>query len=66
MGIPMDPNNDIHTPTVPAGPTSGPGAAGRDLSKLSLDELIAEKERLESELKVLGEVLQSVSKTVLY
>lgn len=58
MGIPMD--NDIHTPTVPSGPTSRGGAAGRDISKLSLDELFAEKDRLEGELKVLGDVLQSV------
>lgn len=57
MGIPMD--DDIHTPTVPSGPTSA-RAEGRDLSKLTLNELFQEKDRLEVELKVLGDVLQSV------
>ena len=58
MGIPMDDN--IHAPTIPSGPTSVRGA-GRDLSKAGLTELFNEKERLEAELKILGDVLKSVS-----
>ncbi|KAJ9221373.1 hypothetical protein DTO021C3_3596 [Paecilomyces variotii] len=56
MGLPMDGN--IHAPTVPSGPTTG-GVAARDLSKLSMMELMAEKERLEAELSALSSVLTS-------
>lgn len=62
MGIPMDDN--IHAPTVPSGPASARGA-GRDLSKAGLPELFNEKERLEAELKILGDVLKSVSTLLL-
>ena len=58
MGLPMD---DIYTPTVSSGPTSGQrtvNGAGKD--KLSLMDLIAEKTRVEDELTVLGSVLDSV------
>lgn len=57
MGIPMD--NNIHAPTVSSGPTSG--EAPRDLAKLSMTELMQEKERLEEELSALSSVLSSVS-----
>lgn len=56
MGIPMD--NDIHAPTVASGPTSG--GVPRDLSKLSMVELMQEKERIEVELSALSSVLNSV------
>ncbi|MCJ1257143.1 putative 26S proteasome regulatory subunit [Lignoscripta atroalba] len=52
--------DDIHTPTVPSGPTTGrslTNGAGED--KLSLMDLIAEKERVESELSALSSVLDS-------
>jgi hypothetical protein len=58
MGIPMD---DIHTPTVAAGPTSAPSGSDGDVSALSLSGLFNEKERLEAELKALSRVLESVS-----
>ena len=58
MGLPMD---DMHTPTVPSGPTTGQGAAnGPGKDKLSLMDLIAEKTRVEEELTALGGVLDSV------
>ena len=58
MGLPMD---DIHTPTVPSGPTTGQKAAnGVDKDKLSLLDLMAEKTRVEDELTALGSVLDSV------
>ena len=58
MGLPMD---DIHTPTVPSGPTTGQKAAnGVDKDKLSLQDLMAEKTRVEDELTALGSVLDSV------
>ncbi|EGD84915.1 hypothetical protein H112_08635 [Trichophyton rubrum D6] len=56
MGIPM---NDIHTPTVPAGPVSGAGSTSTDLSKAGLTQLFDEKEKLEAELKILSDVLVS-------
>ncbi|KAJ5593895.1 26S proteasome non-ATPase regulatory subunit 9 [Penicillium hispanicum] len=56
MGVPMDDN--IHAPTVGSGPTSG--AAPLDLSKLSVVELMQEKERIEAELSALSSVLNSV------
>ncbi|KAL1962171.1 hypothetical protein VTN77DRAFT_517 [Rasamsonia byssochlamydoides] len=56
MGIPMDDN--IHAPTVPSGPRSG-GASFPDRSKLSMVELMNEKERIEAELSALSSVLTS-------
>ncbi|KAI1964649.1 putative 26S proteasome regulatory subunit [Ophidiomyces ophidiicola] len=55
MGIPMD---ELHAPTVPSGPTSGTGG-GRDISRLSINELYHEKENIEAELKALSGILQS-------
>ena len=53
--------DDIHTPTVPSGPTTGQRATnGVALDKLSLKDLISEKTRVEEELTALGSVLDSV------
>ena len=58
MGLRM---YDIHTPTVPSGPTTGQRAAnGVGKDKMSLMDLIAEKTRVEEELTALGSVLDSV------
>lgn len=51
--------DDIHTPTVASGPTSGGHTNGVPKEQLSLQELIAEKDRVEAELKALGQVLDS-------
>jgi hypothetical protein len=58
MGLPM---NNLHAPTVPSGPTSGPQGDRSALDRLSLMELISRKDNLEAELKALGSVLDSVS-----
>lgn len=58
MGIPM---NNIHAPTVASGPTSDHQTNGINFEKLSLIDLMAEKDRIETELKALGSVLESVS-----
>ena len=57
MGLRMD---DIHTPTVPSGPTSGSTASNSQADRASLTELIADKERVEGELTALSQVLESV------
>ena len=58
MGLRMD---DIHTPTVASGSTSGPGpASSGDKDKFSLMDLINEKTKVEEELSALGSVLDSV------
>lgn len=62
MGIPMDDN--IHAPTVSSGPTSG--GAPRDPAKLSMTDLMQEKERIEDELSTLSSVLGSVSASPLF
>lgn len=54
-------DDDIHAPTVISGPTSGGYSNGISRDELSLQELISEKERVEAELKALGQVLDSVS-----
>lgn len=51
--------DNIHAPTVASGPTSG--VAPRDLSKLSMPDLMQEKERIEAELSALSSVLDTVS-----
>lgn len=58
MGIPMDDN--IHAPTVASGPTTG-RTQGPDLAKLSVIELMQEKQKIEEELSALSSVLSSVS-----
>lgn len=53
--------DDIHTPTVPSGPTTGQRVAnGGSNEKRSLMELVDEKTRVEEELSALGSVLDSV------
>ncbi|KAF3002535.1 putative 26S proteasome regulatory subunit [Curvularia kusanoi] len=51
--------DDIHAPTVSSGPTSGGYTNGVPKEQLSLQELMAEKDRVEAELKALGQVLDS-------
>jgi hypothetical protein len=55
------PMDDIHAPTVSSGPTTAGYTNGVRKEQLSLQEQIAEKDRLEEELKALGQVLDSVS-----
>ena len=63
MGLRMD---DIHTPTVASGQTSGPGPAnGVSTEKLSLMGLVSEKTRVEEELRALGSVLDSVGASMM-
>lgn len=58
MGLSMD---DIHTPSVPSGPTTnGARANGVGQEKVSLIDLIEQKTQVEEELKALGGVLDSV------
>ncbi|KAF2017569.1 26S proteasome non-ATPase regulatory subunit 9 [Aaosphaeria arxii CBS 175.79] len=51
--------DDIHAPTVSSGPTTSGHSNGVPKAQLSLQELIAEKDRVEAELKALGQVLDS-------
>ena len=54
--------DDIHTPTVPSGPTSSSSRPNNAFEgKAPLMELISEKERLEGELTALSSVLDSVN-----
>ena len=54
--------DDIHTPSVVSGPTSSHSVAhGVDHEKLSLMDLVTEKQRVEGELSALSNVLDSVS-----
>ena len=57
MGLHMD---DIHTPSVSAGPISGGSSKNDEDRELPLMELISEKQRVEEELSALGSVLDSV------
>ena len=52
--------DNIHAPTVSSGPTSSGHSNGIPKEQLSLQELMAEKDRVEAELKALGQVLDSV------
>ncbi|PKY06716.1 26S proteasome non-ATPase regulatory subunit 9 [Aspergillus campestris IBT 28561] len=56
MGILMDDN--IHAPTVTSGPSTD-GGPPRDLAKLTIVELMQEKQRIEDELSALSSVLSS-------
>jgi 26S proteasome non-ATPase regulatory subunit 9 len=58
MGIPMD---DIHTPSVASGPVSSGHTNGDSKDDMNLTKLMEEKDQLESELKALSSVLDSVS-----
>ena len=58
MGLPM---GDIHTPSMVFGPTSNRSVAdGTDHAKMSLVDLVEEKQRVEGELSALSSVLDSV------
>lgn len=60
MGLPLRMEN-LHAPTVPSGPTSGPaGTNGIQTSGLSLTQLQAKKDNIEAEIRALGSVLESV------
>jgi 26S proteasome non-ATPase regulatory subunit 9 len=60
MGLPLRMEN-LHAPTVPSGPTSGPaGTNGIQTSGLSFAQLQAKKDNIEAEIKALGGVLESV------
>ena len=52
--------DNIHMPTVPSGPTSAGPANGVPFAHLSLVDLMAEKDRVEAEIKGLSAVLDSV------
>lgn len=56
MGLPMD---NLHAPTVASGPASAQRDGG-DKKQLSVQELMAEKDCVWSELSALGSVLDSV------
>jgi 26S proteasome non-ATPase regulatory subunit 9 len=52
---------NLHAPTVPSGPTSGPAATnGTQTSGLTFPQLQARKDNIEAELRALGSVLESV------
>lgn len=51
--------DNLHAPTVPSGPASGPEQTDAHTQKLTLRELISKKDDLEAELKALGSVLDS-------
>lgn len=50
--------SNIHAPTVPSGPTSGPATNGNS-KQLSFAELQRKKDSIEAELSALGSVLES-------
>jgi 26S proteasome non-ATPase regulatory subunit 9 len=53
---------NLHAPTVPSGPTSGPANTnGIQTSSLTFPQLQAKKDNIEAELRALGSVLESVS-----
>lgn len=53
--------DSIHTPSMPSGSGSGRGLDKPEDKTKSLLELMSEKQTVESELSVLGSVLDSVS-----
>lgn len=53
--------DNIHSPSVPSGPVAGRNLfKTADQNKLSLMDLMAEKQRVESELSALSGVLDTV------
>jgi hypothetical protein len=55
--------DSIHAPTVPSGPATGASQKARendDDPRRSLEELIQARGRVESELRALAEILQTV------
>lgn len=58
MGLNMD---NIHNPSVPSGPTTNQDTSNAEgPNKVSLMDLMAQKEGIEAELSALGSVLDSV------
>ena len=57
--------DDIHTPSVTSGPVSSGYGNGVPKDDMTFDQLIAEKDRLEEELKALSAVLDSVGTVIL-
>ena len=53
--------NNLHAPTIPSGPTSGPAQDGQSIQR-TMAELQQKKANMEAELRALGGVLDSVSK----
>jgi len=58
MGLPLNMEN-LHAPTVPSGPTSGPGQNGVKTAGHTLAELQIQKDNMEAELSALASVLDS-------
>jgi 26S proteasome non-ATPase regulatory subunit 9 len=58
--------DDIHSPTVPSGPTSNGVPNDVAIEKMTFRELVAEKERIEGELSALSSVLDSVRWKILH
>ncbi|THV50356.1 hypothetical protein BGAL_0153g00010 [Botrytis galanthina] len=59
MGLPLNMEN-LHAPTIPSGPTSGPGATnGMQTNGLTFAQLQAKKDNIEAEIKALSGVLDS-------
>jgi hypothetical protein len=59
MGMPAKMEN-LHAPTVPSGPSSGPTMNGAQTNGLSFSQLQAKKDDLEAEIRALSSVLDSV------
>ncbi len=60
MGLTFNMEN-LHAPTVPSGPTSGPGHTnGMQINGLTFAQLQAKKDNIEAEISALGSVLESV------
>jgi 26S proteasome non-ATPase regulatory subunit 9 len=57
---------NLHAPTVPSGPTSGPATDGNLTAGLSFAQLQAKKDNLEAELRALSTVLESVCANILW
>ncbi|MCJ1311063.1 putative 26S proteasome regulatory subunit [Agyrium rufum] len=61
MGLKMMEDEDIHMPTVPSGPSTGAASSQNPPQGAPLQDLIAEKQRIEDELEALSGVLDSHS-----
>lgn len=63
MGLPLNMEN-LHAPTVPSGPTSGPVAInGMQTDGLTFSQLQSKKDNIEAEIKALSSVLDSAGYT---
>ena len=51
---------NLHAPTVPSGPTSGPASTNGTNTGMTFQQLQAKKDNIEAELRALGSVLDSV------